>query len=214
MLKFGIKVLAGWLPLAFLATVMAGLVYAAVQQNYRQSANDPQIQLAQDMAGAFSQGQGATAADAANLPKVEVSESLSPFVTVFTNDNRVVFSTGLINGGESIPPKGVFDYTRTHIENRITWEPKSGVRIAAVMRYYKSGKGEGFVLAGRSLSEVEKRETQTLFLTGMAWIIALSGTFVIKLTEAIIGGGYIMPIWQMKQRWVRRVMPRDRFGNG
>ena len=46
-----------WLPFAIIIVIFSGLVYAIVQQNYRQSANDPQIQIAEDLATAISQGQ-------------------------------------------------------------------------------------------------------------------------------------------------------------
>jgi hypothetical protein len=42
-----------WLPLAVAITILAGLVYATVQQSLRQGANDPQIQLAEDTAAAW-----------------------------------------------------------------------------------------------------------------------------------------------------------------
>jgi len=45
--------LKAWVPLAVVATVMAGMVYGVAQQVLRQSANDPQIQLAGDVADAL-----------------------------------------------------------------------------------------------------------------------------------------------------------------
>ena len=45
-----------WLPLGLVTLILCGLVNLAVQQNYRMSANDPQIQIAEDVADAVSQG--------------------------------------------------------------------------------------------------------------------------------------------------------------
>jgi hypothetical protein len=59
----------------------------------------------------------------------------------------------------------VFDNAREKGENRITWEPKEGVRIAAVIKRFegKTASTSGFVLAGRSLDEVEKRQKNLIF---------------------------------------------------
>ena len=40
------NILRHWFPLAVVATAFCGLVYVAVQQELRQNANDPQIQMA------------------------------------------------------------------------------------------------------------------------------------------------------------------------
>src|SRR5438445_588354 len=70
-----------WLPLAFCLTVLAGLVYVTVQQNFRQGANDPQIQMAED-AAAQLQG-GAQAQAVVGAGKVDISRSLAPFLIVY-----------------------------------------------------------------------------------------------------------------------------------
>ena len=51
-----VKIFLKWLPLACLATFLAGLGYVAVQQSYRQSANDPQIQMSEDISAALASG--------------------------------------------------------------------------------------------------------------------------------------------------------------
>jgi hypothetical protein len=53
------KVLKQWLPLAIAITLLCGLVYVAVQQEVRLSANDPQIGMAEDLAAALSHGSNA-----------------------------------------------------------------------------------------------------------------------------------------------------------
>jgi uncharacterized protein YacL len=60
-------------------------------------------------------------------------------------------------------------------ENRITWQPREGVRIAAVIVSYQNG----FVLAGRNLREVEIRETQVTQFAGLAWILAIIASLVV-----------------------------------
>lgn len=47
---------ATFLPLAVLATLLAGLVSVQAQQGFRSGANDPQLQLAEDAARALDAG--------------------------------------------------------------------------------------------------------------------------------------------------------------
>jgi hypothetical protein len=61
---------------------------------------------------------------------------------------------------------------QTHSEDRITWEPRAGVRIAAVIVSFK-GRAAGYVLAGRLLTEVEKREGALFWQFFTAWILSL-----------------------------------------
>lgn len=60
-------------------------------------------------------------------------------------------------------------------ENRLTWQPREGVRIAAVIVFYQ----DGFVLAGRSLREVEIREAQVTQFAGLTWLLALVTTLIV-----------------------------------
>ena len=53
------EALFSWLPLAVAIIIMSGLVYVVAQQNYRLTANDPQIQIAQDIAAALNKYEGA-----------------------------------------------------------------------------------------------------------------------------------------------------------
>lgn len=50
-----------------------------------------------------------------------------------------------------------------------------------------SGKEQGFLLAGRSLREVEKREEKLEFFVGAVWVLALSSvtavTFIFSVLE-------------------------------
>lgn len=77
--KLFLKALLSWLPLAAAIVVMSGLIYVAVQQNYRMSANDPQIQVAEDIAAAIDQGTPPDSIVSPN-PTVDLSSTLATFV--------------------------------------------------------------------------------------------------------------------------------------
>jgi hypothetical protein len=83
----------------------------------------------------------------------------------------------MLDGAVPKPPAGVFDYTRVHGDDRVTWQPRPGVRIAAIVVHY-GGAQPGFVLAGRSLRESERRTDQIgVVLLGL-WVVTLIGSFI------------------------------------
>ncbi len=168
--------LAAWLLAALVATAMAGLTYVAVQQALRQGANDPQVQMAEDAAVALAGG----AAPAGLLPagKTDLSRGLAPYLIVFDDAGHPVASSAELAGAVPLPPPGVFDYTRTRGEDRFTWQPAPDVRQAVVLVRY-GGASSGFVLAGRSLREVELREGQLTAMVGVVWLAALGGSLVL-----------------------------------
>src|SRR5579863_675056 len=138
-----------WLPFAVIIVIFSGLVYAAVQQNYRTSANDPQIQVAEDIAGAISQGQAAPDTIVPANPTVDMTQSLSAFVIIYSSTSSPIGGSVALDGKIPSLPAGVADYAALHGQDRFTWEPKPGVRIAAVVSHF-TGPVSGFVLAGRS----------------------------------------------------------------
>ncbi len=161
-----------WLPLAAVTTILTLLIYAVVQQNYRMNANDPQIQLAEDAAATLARGQDAQAL-VAGTP-VDIASSLAPFMVVYNKDGQPIASSGLLRGSMPTPPSGVLTFAAAHSEDRVTWEPngRGGVRVAAIVTAVNAGKG-GYVLAGRSLKEVEKRVDDLGGMTFAAWVAAM-----------------------------------------
>jgi hypothetical protein len=50
------------------------------------------------------------------------------------------------------------------------------------------GAQPGFVLAGRSLREVEKRESQVEQISGIVWLVTLAGSLVVVTGSELILG--------------------------
>ena len=167
------KILKAWLPFAVTISAFCLLVYAAVQQAYRQSADDPQIQMANDAVTALNHGHSADMLIPAT--KVSVSDSLAPFLIIYDSSGKEVASSAVLDDESPALPDGVLDSTKQLGENRISWQPRTGVRIATVIVSYK----DGFVLAGRNMREVEQREAQVSTFAGMTWILAMLGTLAI-----------------------------------
>jgi hypothetical protein len=163
------------LVLAGLATVLSLALYGIPQQVLRMGANDPQVQLAGDLAAELEQG--VSPADAMPAGHVDIAHSLAPFLIAYDQTGKPIASQGTLDGSIPAPPKGVFDYALKNGEDRPTWTPRGGVRLATVVRRV-GGAHPGFVLAGRSLSEVQQRIQHVWDMAAVAWLLMLGLIFV------------------------------------
>jgi len=165
------------LILAALSTVLSFGLAVIPHQILRLGANDPQVEITGNLKAALQQG-----ADPSSLiakEPIDMRESLSPFAMVFDEQGNLLASSARLHGSSPIPPAGVFDYARKHGEERVTWQPQPGVRIATVIRHVAPG---GFILAGRNMREVEAREGLATTQAGLCWLgmiaIIVVGTFL------------------------------------
>lgn len=174
-----------WMPIAVAVTAMCGLVYVAVQQDYRSSLNDPQVQLAEDGAQTI-----ARAYDEAHLlvrggsdpvqsvvgsGTVDMDRSLASFVNLYRRNGSVLTGSGRLRDRIPSPPIGVLTAAAANGRSIVTWQPMPGVRIAAVV---VPASPNVFVLAGRNMREVEARIDALTKLVGLAWLVTLAATFV------------------------------------
>ncbi len=177
-------VLRHWLPIAAVTTALCGLVYASVQQTLRHSANDPQIQMAEDTADALARGE--PVASWVPSTRVDVAKSPAPFTVVLDERGSVVASSGLLHGRVPVVPSGVLGYVKQHGEDRVTWQPEAGVRIATVVVGY-GGENPGFVVVGRSLREIEARILQVGGFALAAWLMTLAASLILVVAgEALL----------------------------
>lgn len=166
--------LHGLLRLALKAAILAiifGTGYGMTQQSLRLSANDPQVQYAEEVREILKSG-----ADAANLfpegtPMVDITKSLAPFLVIYGDDGAPITGNASLNGALPAPPTGVFDETRTRGTHSVTWQPMPGTRLASVMTRV-DGDHPGFVLSARSLREIEKRERWILYCALLGWLLS------------------------------------------
>jgi hypothetical protein len=191
------RTLIAWIPLAILASMTAFLVYTAVQQSQRSGSNDPQIQMAEDTARALEAG--ADPASIVGTTPIDAGLSLAPFIIIYDETQKPIASGALLSGKVPVPPGGIFDYVlgksrdggpyslrKTDVpgEERFSWEPQSGLRFATVVTHY-GGTHPGFVLAARSMHEIEQRIQYTFFISLFAYVLALGMTFVWCLLVAV-----------------------------
>jgi hypothetical protein len=171
------RILGYWLPLAVVATGLCFFTYVAVQQNYRMNANDPQIEMAQNAVVDLENGISAKSI----LPTrhVDIASSLSPFMIIYDKSGMVIATTAKLNGITPTVPEGVLTSTLSNGENRVTWQPEPGVRVAAVVDHFQASSSEGYVLVGRSLSEVEARINNLTLMLTLTWACALIASLIL-----------------------------------
>lgn len=165
-----------WLPVAVAVTGCALIAYGAAQQTLRSGADDPQIAMAEDAAEALSYGEPMPTQSSLTT---DVGTSLSPFLAYYDASGEPLVSTGTLNFTIPKPPRGMLDAAKRAGENRVTWQPDAGVRIAAVVVSVVPEKDVAFVLAGRSLRETERRikviGNDILF----GWSVTMLGSYAV-----------------------------------
>jgi hypothetical protein len=172
-----ITALRYWIPLAVVTTGLVGLVYLAVQQDLRMGANDVPAQIAQDTAASIAKGSEPWTVT--GREDIEISTGLAAWSLVFDDAGKVVAGTPVLDGKQALPPAGVFSVAKASGEDRVTWQPRTGVRQAVVAVRIAGGKG--VVMAGHSLRETESHIDQLTQIAGAAWIAIMAAAFVASL---------------------------------
>lgn len=152
-----------------ITTVIFVVIYATVQQNYRTGANDPQLQIARDINAKLHQGKPV---DNFFADTIDIAQSLSTFATLYDANGKPVRSSGYLDGKMPELPAGVLDFAKIHGGHEVTWQPRSGVRMAMVI-ISSNAFPAAFVASGRSLQEVEVREHNLITMIFLGWIICI-----------------------------------------
>ncbi len=144
------------LPLCAAAMCIFATMYMVVQQYIRLSANEIPAQVATDVKIRLEAGEDATKI-MAGMPAVDIGKSLSPFALICNADAAVVAGSGMLNGKYPASPVGSLTFALHEGENRISWQPETGERMATVILPYSYNGAKGYIIAGRSLNEAETR---------------------------------------------------------
>ncbi|MCX5970466.1 MAG: hypothetical protein NTV14_03030 [Coprothermobacterota bacterium] len=164
-----------WVPIAVAVTLLCGIVYVVAQQSIRLEANQPQVQMAEDAAAALAGGE-----DPASLTgtrPIDIARSLAAYLVVYDEKGQPLAWSGELDQAAPAVPQGVLTSARDRGQNRVTWQPRPGVRSAIVVVPYQ-GARSGFVLAGRSLREAEALSSTLLLLVGFGWLGSLVAVFI------------------------------------
>ena len=172
-----------WLGYAAVITLVCILVYVTVQQSFRLSANDPQVEMAQDAALAIDKGTDPHTLTAANAA-IDISQGLSPFIMVYDPLGNVIAGNATLNGKPLKIPQGVIDYIRKNGRDAASWQPAPGVRQAMVG--ISTSKGNYIVVAGRSLGPTEERIGRLGEQVAFGWVMSLIGMLVIAFLQSLM----------------------------
>ena len=169
-----------WLPLAVNIGLLSCVVYAAVRQNYRSNANDPQMQMVVDARNALNHG--ASPASLVPSQQLDIATRLSPYLTIFDSSGSLLSASATLHGQPIAPPSGEFASAKAESIDTVTWMPEPGIRSAIVVVPWSGG----FIVAGRSLTQVELRESDLELLVGIFCVGALAvSLFTVLVTRAV-----------------------------
>jgi len=177
--KLLVDVFMKWLTFAGVIVALSGLVYVTGQQILRLSANDPQIQLTEDIANSLIAGNDPKSLGGGQT--TDIATSLAPFLIVYDDAGKVVATTATLSGSDLVLPGEVLAAAKNKSDDRVTWEPVKGVREAVVVKYYKTDATSGYVLVGRSLREIELREERLLKMSAIGAAATLAGQLLVLL---------------------------------
>lgn len=166
--NFSPKSTLPWLTAMLVVTIFSLTLYAVAQQNYRQNANDPQIQIAEDTAALLLNPHGES--DYLTPAVIDIGQSLRPFTIVYDGGNNYYSGNAQLHGTPPSIPTGVIETARRDGQDRVTWQPEPNLRFAVVAATQRSS---GLVVVvGRSLREVENRISQLGDMIFIAWAVS------------------------------------------
>jgi len=185
-MKYWTRIFLNGLPISLLFSLTCFLIYIIAQQVYRLSANDPQYQLAQELGNGLERGiepQNLTK----NLPNVDLENTISPFHIIINKEGKILCTNATLSGLYPVLPSGMIQHAWEVKEEAITWQPKPGIREAAVLLV--AGKDKNYlVIAGKSLKRVAERIDVLGKQVLLGWMVSL---FLYYLVLGIIESNYI-----------------------
>jgi hypothetical protein len=198
--KISTRAFAFWLPLIVGITGLFGFSYVAVQQNYRQSANDPQIQMAELAAIRISDGAMTPEDAVSTVPTGIIEQGTSPWMVVY-DESGTLLAYSAVRDDNNVQmvrlPAGLFDtstwvahktwHAPTGLETRVTWQPQSDIREAVVLVHYTARDSTGWVAVGRSLRDTEERVTNLTKLAAVAWGVTAFASYITLFVVLSLG---------------------------
>jgi hypothetical protein len=177
-----LQALKKFIPLAIAISLVSLMIYGVSQQEFRQTANDPQVQVAENIASAWAKGvqpEGLlTSGD------TEMATTSGVFAILYDLSKKPLLASVKLNSKVPTIPAGVLDQAKEEGEYRVTWQPGPTLREATVVRYVAD---KGYVVVGRSLAETERRIDHIGMLVTLGWIGTLLLSFVGSLIFGFIG---------------------------
>ena len=170
-----------WLGYAAVVTLLCLIVYGAVQQSFRQSANDLQFQMAKDVVTAINQG--ADPKSLTGTQRLDLASTLSPYVLIYDGNGNPVGNNITLNGQIPKPPAGALNEARSNGTSSVTWQPGPEIRQATVMMAARKGY---LVVAGRSLQNTEDHIDRLGTMVLLGWIVSMVVMAIIVVLQELM----------------------------
>jgi hypothetical protein len=164
-----------WVTGALLITVVAFLAWLSYGLSLRNGADRQPLRSAARAAGQLASG---APPGSVLPPTINMASDPAPFVIVFDARHHILASSGHLGGRTPALPAGVLAWVAAHGQDRITWQPRPGLREAAVIEPY-AGLHPGFVLAAQSLQGVSGQQRTLTWSIAMIWLAAVAISFLI-----------------------------------
>jgi hypothetical protein len=164
-----------WFGYAVMISMLCGIIYIVVQQNFRQSANDPQYQMALDAANAINKGVSPKSLTGSSA-LVEIANSFSPYLVIYSANGAKTVASATLDGNAPKLPQGVLDNVKKNGMETVTWQPRYGIRQAIVLILTSNGY---IVVAGRSLHNTEERISLLGKQVALGWVLSLAAMLVV-----------------------------------
>lgn len=178
-------ILRNWFGYAAMITLMCVIIYVVGQQGFRQLANDPQFQLAEDAANAINKGADPKSLNGTTTP-LEISKTLSPYLIIYDRTGNLVTNGALLNGKPLRIPQGVLNYIQKNGADNATWQPQPGVRQAMVAVRTTAAAKSYAVIAGRSLRKTEERIQTLGGQVAVGWVLSVIAMLVVVTLQQIV----------------------------
>jgi hypothetical protein len=192
-----------WILSVVLVTLFCLLLLFVLRSVVRQGANDPQVQIAEDVARVFSGNQFTDETLRSSFEtfvpskmQVDIGLSLSPWIQVYDASGEVIASSATIQEAQTTPRVSteLFEGLQKRDQIRLTWKPQKGIRQAIVITKF-SGLRSGYVVVGRSLREAEDQIRIVTEIISATWFVMV---FLIACV-AVWTFGYFTTFTKQKQ---------------
>ena len=174
------KIIRLWILLVFVLGLSITTAYAFVQQSSRSAINTPLIQQLQAVESSLKLG--VSPAKILLAPEIDLSKNLNLFITLYSQDAKVIGSSSHLAGKVLSLPMGILMRTKVAGEVRVTWQPTSHLRFASVTDYVP---GFGYISVAQSLKEVENQAKRNLRIGGASILV---GSLILGAAAILFGG--------------------------
>jgi hypothetical protein len=175
-----IKALTHSIPFAVCIFGMGMTLYIVEQQWIRQSFNDYQMEAATDVARSLHTGANPSfIIPNKSLVPTDVLVSRSAWIVVLDATGSMVDTTANMNGQPVRIPDGILSYAKANGTDVVTWQPNAMTRVALVVIYEPTSKS--YVVAGKSMIDIEKHIAQLGVLVSIGSIITILGVCVVNI---------------------------------